>query len=673
MTDYLPQTVRFGREVCGSLALAECREWWMTNGISGYAAGTVCGTLTRRYHGLLFAPLHTYGRVLVFAKADATLIVGGHAWPLYTNRWAGGVVQPEGHVHIESFHLDGRMPVWRYAIGTIRLEARVWMEHGANTTYVAYRLDPDYRGSRDDLQLEVHLLANARDHHHNTQTGDFRVAVESEGNRLKIAHRGWFTLYVKACEGTISPDETWVEKFFLSLERARGLPEQDNHLSVGYATLPLQPGRWVGIAASLDANAPDDLRAALQRFQCREREVLTSARQHNPELQGAPAWLDQLLLAADAFAVSDPNAERPDGRSIIAGYPWFDEWGRDTLVALPGLTLACGRSDRAKRILEHLAKFVDRGMIPNVFPSRGQQPAYNSVDAALWYLEAWRAYLEFTHDWSALKGVFPKLSDIIHWYCEGTRYGIGVDPVDGLLRAGESGTQITWMDAKIGDWVITPRIGKPVEVSALWFNALNAMAGFANVLGLAEETRYRMLASKAGDGFQRFIRGDGRGLLDVLDGPSGNDPSIRPNQILAVSLCYSALAPATQQEVLQICGETLLCSYGLRSLDPAHPDFRAHYGGGVRERDSAYHQGPVWAWLLGHYALAEYRVHGDGRVAQSRLEPIADHLRDAGLGTVSEIFDGAPPHHPRGCPAQAWSVACTLEAWWRLQRLQCRS
>lgn len=671
MADGLPLVVRFGREVCGSLALAECREWWVTNGISGYAAGTVCGTLTRRYHGLLFAPLPASGRVLVFAKADATLIVGGDAWPLYTNRWVGGVVQPEGHVHIESFHLDGRMPVWRYAIGTIRLEVRVWMEHGANTTYIAYRLDPNYAGWCADLELEVNLLANARDHHRNTQTGDFRVAIESENDRLRVTHRDWFTLYVKACEGTISPDETWVEKFFLSLERARGLPEQDNHLSVGYATLRLQPGKWVGIAASLDADAPDDLQAALQRFQCRDHEVLANAHQRNPELGDAPAWLDQLVLSADTFVVSSAGPEHPGSESVVAGYPWFDEWGRDALVALPGLTFACGRSDRGKRILEHFANFIDRGMIPNVFPGRGQQPAYNTVDAALWYLEAWRAYVQFTDDRSSLREIFPKLSDIIRWYCEGTRYGIGVDPVDGLLKAGEPGTQITWMDAKIGDWVITPRIGKPVEVNALWFNALNAIAVFARVLGFAEETRYRMLAIKARDGFQRFIKGDGRGLLDVLDGPSGNDPSIRPNQLLAVSLHYSALEPAVQREVLQTCGETLLCSYGLRSLDPAHPDFCAHYGGGVRERDSGYHQGPVWAWLLGHYAMAEYRVHGDARVAQSRLEPIADHLRDAGLGTVSEIFDGAPPHHPRGCPAQAWSVACTLEAWWRLQRLQC--
>ncbi|MGF1613916.1 MAG: amylo-alpha-1,6-glucosidase [Gammaproteobacteria bacterium] len=673
MTGGLPQAVRFGREVCGSLPLADCREWWITNGISGYAAGTVSGTLTRRYHGLLFAPLSPQSdRTLVFAKADATLIGHGQAaWPLYTNRWVGGIVQPEGHVHIESFHLDGRMPVWQYAIGNIRLEARVWMEHGANTTYIAYRLDPEYRGIGEGLELEVNLLANARNHHHTTQPGDFRPVIETEGNRLKVLHPNRFALSITASQGSISPDDTWVERFYLSVERARGLPDQDNHLSVGHAALRLEPGQWVGIVASLDADVPDSLDAALKRFQDRDSGVLAQARQQNPEFADAPVWLDQLLLAADTFLVTDPQSAHNSGESVVAGYPWFGEWGRDTLIALPGLTLACGKANSARDILEHYASFLDGGMIPNVLPGNGQQAAYNTVDAALWYVEAWRAYVEFTRDSQSLQWVFPTLADIIAWYSKGTRYGIIVDPIDGLLKAGEPGTQITWMDAKIDDWVVTPRIGKPVEVNALWFNALSTMAAFAKHLGLTPEARqYGTLAAQAQKGFQRFIKGDGCGLFDVIDGPSGDDPSIRPNQILALSLYYSALDAPAQEQVLKVCGDALLCSYGLRSLDPAHPEFRPHYGGSVRERDSSYHQGPVWAWLLGHYALADYRVRGNARVAQSWLEPIRDHLCDAGLGTVSEIFDGAPPHHPRGCPTQAWSVACVLEAWWRLERLQ---
>jgi predicted glycogen debranching enzyme len=337
------------------------------------------------------------------------------------------------------------------------------------------------------------------------------------------------------------------------------------------------------------------------------------------------------------------------------------------MIALPGLTLATGRFESARRILETFAHFVDQGMLPNVFPGSGETPEYNSADAALWYIEAWRAYLEMTEDRVTLKEVFPVLEGIIEAYRQGTRYGIGMDPADGLLCAGEPSVQITWMDVKIGDCVVTPRIGKPVEINALWYNALNIMAAFAQRLNRPAEI-YRILAEQTRVGFQRFINPEGGGLFDVLDGPNENDATVRPNQIFAVSLPYSPLDPTDQVQVVRQCGRELLCFYGLRSLSPSHPDYRPHYVGGVWERDSAYHQGPVWAWLLGPYALAEYRIHGDASAAQVRLEPIRDHLLDAGLGTVSEIFDGAPPHTPRGAPSQAWSVACVLEAWWRLER-----
>jgi 4-alpha-glucanotransferase len=306
-------------------------------------------------------------------------------------------------------------------------------------------------------------------------------------------------------------------------------------------------------------------------------------------------------------------------------------------------------------------------MLPNVFPGSGETPDYNTVDAALWYLEAWRAYVAASGDFAALSRVFPVLGEIVRGYREGTRYGIALDPADGLIRAGEPGVQLTWMDAKVGDWVVTPRIGKPVEINALWFNALSAMEGFAVRLG-ADPGPYADLAKRAASGFRRYVRPDGDGLLDLLDGPAGDDASVRPNQIFAVSLPASPLAPGEQTRVVAQCGRTLLTSYGLRSLASSDPDYRGQYLGGVWERDGAYHQGPVWGWLLGHYALAEYRVTGDAELALSRLEPLADHLRDAALGSVSEIFDGDPPHTPRGAPSQAWSVACTLEAWWRLQR-----
>ncbi|MCP5158710.1 MAG: glycogen debranching enzyme family protein [Gammaproteobacteria bacterium] len=666
MNDVLPDFVRFGRAICGDLGQAERREWWLGNGLGAYAAGTVAGTLTRRYHGLLIAPVAPpLGRWLVFSKADATLLNGDQEISLFSNRWSGGAVAPAGHIHLESFHLHGRMPVWRYALGERVIEQRIWLEPGANTVYVAYRLES--ADTDRDLRLQVRLLVNARDHHVGMAPGGFSPQVERVGEQLHVACSDRFTLRFQIVDGQFQTAWDWIENFDLPMERERGLPDRDAHLCVGHALLSLRPGRWVGIVASLHDNASADLDTALQRFLDRERALLARARPHF--VNSPPDWIEQLALAADSFLFARPLPNLPDGESVIAGYPWFGDWGRDTMIALPGLTLATGRLDSARRILLTFARFVDQGMLPNVFPGAGETPDYNTVDAGLWYFEAWRAYLEASNDWAVLAEVFSVLAEMIDWHVRGARYRIGMDPADGLIHAGEPGVQLTWMDAKVGDWVVTPRIGKPVEINALWYNALAIMADFAERLGQPSAT-YVELAAKARQGFQRFVRPDGAGLFDVLDGPAGDDPTLRPNQIFAVSLSHSPLSAEIQQTVVRVCGRELLTSHGLRSLAPDHPDYRPYYLGGVWERDGSYHQGPVWAWLLGHYALAEYRMTGDAAAAQARLLPVRDHLLDAGLGTVSEILDGAPPHVPRGAPAQAWSVACVLEAWQRLERLK---
>lgn len=670
MTACLPELIRFGREVCGDLAQAERREWWLANGLGAYAAGTVAGSLTRRYHGLLVAPVNPpLGRFLLLAKADATLIDGDRRIPLFTNRWGAGAVEPAGHVHMESFRLEGRMPVWRYAIGDIALESRIWMEHGAHTVYVAWRLLPGMARPRP-VKLQVTLLANARDHHGSARPWEFHPVIEAEGPKsIRVRHPNWFTLHLKARGGALTPCHDWYENFQLMAERERGLPEHDNHLCVAQAEFQLQEDEWSGLVAGLDPDASPYLAESLRRALARDQGELKRARVQVPGMIEAPAWVDQLLLAADNFVFARPVPGTEDGESVIAGYPWFGDWGRDTMIALPGLTLATGRYDTALRILRTFARFVDRGMLPNVFPGAGDTPEYNTADAALWYVEACRAYVEALSDRAALKELFPVLEDIIAWHARGTRYGIRLDEGDGLLFAGEPGVQVTWMDAKIGDWVVTPRIGKPVEINALWYNALCAMADFADQLGRPSGD-YRDLAARARAGFRRFVRPGDEGLMDVLDGPQGDDATLRPNQVLTVSLPHSPLDADDRRRVVARVGRDLLTSYGLRSLDPAHPEFRAHYAGGVWERDGSYHQGPVWAWLLGHYALAEARVTGDPAAAQARLAPLRDHLLDAGLGTVSEIFDGAAPHTPRGAPSQAWSVACTLEAWWRLEQMK---
>ena len=661
MTHDLPDVIHGGRALCGDLLQAERREWLVTNGLGGYAAGTVAGTLTRRYHGLLIAPLQPpYDRWLVFAKADATLVDGERDIPLFSNRWAGGAINPHGYMHLESFHLEGRMPVWRYTMGDQVLEQRIWMEPGANTTYVAWRLTPESHGHA--LQLRVQLLINGRDHHSDTVMHEFHPVIEALNPARRRISAPEFTLWLSACGGSIDDDPHWFEHFDLPMEHERGLAHHDHHLCLGEALLTLEPGVWTGIVASLHEDAALDLDTALQRFLQRETELLTLASTHLPD---APDWVRQLTLAADSFLINRPLPGLPDGESVIAGYPWFGDWGRDTMIALPGLALATGRYEMARRILRTFARFVDQGMLPNLFSGAGEPLAYNTADAVLWFVEAWRAYFEASGDKKSLAEAFPALQEIIAWHVAGTRYGIGLDGADGLLRCGEPGLQLTWMDAKLGDWVITPRIGKPVEINALWYNALRSVADCARTLGQSPAF-YEDLAKQTQWGFQRFIRADGDGLFDVLDGPEGDDALVRPNQLLAVSLPHSPLDPAAQAAVLRVCGRELLTSYGLRSLAPRHAAFRPHYVGDVRERDSGYHQGPVWGWLLGHYALADYRVHGDAEAAQAWLEPVRHHLSDAGLGTVSEIFDGAPPHHPRGAPAQAWSVACVLQAWQRL-------
>ncbi len=664
-----PCSIRFTRAICGDLGQAERREWWIANGLGGYAGGTIAGSLTRRYHGLLIAPVASpLARRLVLAKADATLIERARSWPLFTNRWKSGAISPAGHVRIGSFHLDYSVPVWTYEIGDRRIEARIWMEPGAHTTYAAWLLRPGADPPEHRLSLRVTLLANDRDQHGTTSVGGFAPEIRIEGERLLLTDAGLFSLIIRAPGGDIVARHDWYRDFDLPMEAERGLESTDSHLCIGEVTIPLIPGQWRGIVASLEPEPSVDLAAALRRRLDHDRAAVSTAVASSPAMRGAPGWIARLALAADTFLFSRPLPSVPDGQSVIAGYPWFGDWGRDTMISLPGLTLAAGRPDVARRILKTFASFVSEGMLPNMFPDAGDRPEYNTADASLWFFEAWRAYVDATGDITTLREVFPVLSDMIEWHQKGTRYGIGVDPADGLLKAGIAGVQLTWMDAKVGDWVVTPRIGKPVEINALWYNALRIMGAFAERLG--QPDRFGAPAEAAKRSFVRFVRADGEGLYDVIDGPHGDDASIRPNQIFAVSLPHSPLSSDDQARVVRVCRRDLLTAFGLRSLAPGSPAYHSRYGGGVLERDGGYHQGPVWGWLLGPFSLAAYRVSGDATAAQAVLGAISDALEDQAVGTIGEIFDGDPPHHPRGAPAQAWSVACTLDAWRLLRQAE---
>ena len=649
--------VDFGREICGDLHSAEQREWLVTNGMGGFASGTVAGVLTRRYHGLLFAALKPpLGRTLLVTKLDEVAEYDGRDYALATNRWAGGSIDPQGYQHIERFRLEGTIAVWTFAIADALLEKRIWMEQGANTTYVRYDL---VRGS-GFIELTAKALVNYRDYHSTTQGGDWRMEITRVTSGLRVnAFDGATPFYLLSSSAVAEPGHDWYRNFDLTTARYRGLDDHDDHLCAGMFHVKLSPGQSVTLVFTTNPWDTRESEAALDRERAHEQDVLARA----PAAQvGDPGWIRQLTLAADQFMVRRPTDADPDGRSVIAGYHWFGDWGRDTMISLPGLTLSTGRSEIARSILRTFARYVDRGMLPNRFPDAGEAPEYNTVDATLWYFEAIRQYLAATRDLATLRELFPVLADIVEWHVKGTRYNIKVDPADGLLYAGEPGVQLTWMDAKVGDWVVTPRIGKPIEVNALWLNALASMDQFARALKQPAE-KFEALARKTREGFQRFWNPAAGYCFDVLDAPEGNDASLRPNQIFAVSLPETALTRDQQRAVVDVCARELLTSHGLRSLAPSDSRYVGHYGGGPRERDAAYHQGTVWSWLLGPFVRAHLRVYGDPVRAASFLEPMAHHLKQHGLGTVSEIFDGDPPFTPRGCIAQAWSVAETLTAW----------
>ncbi|PKM03663.1 MAG: glycogen debranching protein, partial [Gammaproteobacteria bacterium HGW-Gammaproteobacteria-7] len=533
------------------------------------------------------------------------------------------------------------------------------------------------------IALDIALLCNDRDHHGETRADDRGdLSAEMREGRLCLSRGGEPQLYFASTHGQFHADAAWYRDFFLPLEQARGLPEREDHYRVGYCHLDLRPNRTVGLTASRDVpSAPIDLDAALRQRQNHDGNHIQHAALCTQGYSDVPDWIRQLLIGSDRFLVhrATPQAtalsptefpywndrsELADGAAVVAGYPWFADWGRDTFIALPGLTLATGRYVVARRILEAWALFIRDGLLPNLLPETGVEAEYNSADAALWYIEAWRAYYQHTQDLAALRHALPVMKNIVDAYTRGTRFGIGVDPADSLLRAGEPGSQITWMDARVDGVPATPRSGKPVELNALWYNALRTLEAFAALCG-EDPLPYAGKAEHTRTGFARFVRPDG-GLYDVLDGPDGDDARVRPNQIFAVSLTHSPLDHPTQKNVVEQVAQHLLTSYGLRTLAPFEPAYRPHYQGGVHERDSGYHQGPVWGWLLGHYALAEFRVTGDAAQALSRLDPLRDHLQDAGLGSISELFDGDAPHSARGAPCQAWSVACTLQAWHRL-------
>ncbi len=666
----LPCAADFGREVCGDPAAAEAREWLVTNGVGGFACGTLAGNATRRYHGLLVAALHPpVGRMLLVSNLDATAEYDGLHYPLTTQRWwnAGhpSLVPEGGHRHIERFHLEGVTPVWTFALADAQLEKRVWMHEGENTTCVAFSY---VRGS-GPLRLALKALVNYRDYHSSTHAGSWWMNVEPVARGLRVtAFEGATPFYLLSSGASAEPAHDWYRDFDLPAERERGLDDHEDHLHAGTFRATLAPGDSILLVLSLRADADLDPLGAAAESAAAGHKLLDQWRAADEGLAAeAPEWIRQLVLAANQFIVVRPIADEPGAKTVIAGYPWFCDWGRDTMIALPGLTLSTGRPKIARSILRTFARFVDGGMLPNNFTDADTSPEYNTVDAALWFFEAARQYFASAPDRKFLEEFFPVLEGIVEAHLRGTRHNIHVDQADGLLYAGAPGVQLTWMDARVGDRVITPRIGKPVEINALWYNALLTMSKLAEKLS-KPATSYAEMAKRVRASFARFWNPAEGCCFDVLDGPAGNEAAIRPNQIFAVSLPESPLTNQQQFAVVETCARRLLTSFGLRSLAPGDSAYAGHYEGGPAARDSVYHQGTVWGWLAGPFALAWMRVHGDPAGALALLEPMAHHLQAGCVGSISEIFDGDAPFTPRGCFAQAWSVAETLRAWTEISR-----
>lgn len=625
-------------------------EWLETNGLGGFASSTVAGINTRRYHGLLTAALRPpVERYLLLAKLEETLVVGGERFELSSNFYPGAV-HPQGWRFLKQFRARP-FPVFVYSVGGVEIEKRIFMPHGENTLVVEWEAP----AGGQDCRLEVRPLIAFRDYHSTTHAnGALNPEVRGTTQALFVEpYPGLPPLHFAGNAGRHEAGPGWYHNFEYPLERERGLDDREDL----YCPLVLHfdlARRAVLIASTSPHDATD---AGALRASEEQRRAAIALR---PPVEDE--FASDLAIAADQYIV-----RRGELKTVIAGYHWFSDWGRDTMIALPGLTLATGQFDVARDILLAFSNHVSQGMLPNRFPDAGEEPEYNTVDATLWYFEAIRAYVQYTGDYALVRDrLYPILKEIVNWHLFGTRYGIRMDN-DGLLAAGVEGAQLTWMDAKIGDWVVTPRRGKPVEIQALWYNALRVLADFAAEFNDPDaEMILKTIAGRTKTSFNtQFWRQETGCFYDVVDGVR-KEAAIRPNQVIALSLAHVMAPPDRARAALAVIERELLTPKGLRTLAPSDPAYRGQYGGAPHERDAVYHQGTVWPWLLGRFVTAYVKAHGGTEASRVRargfLEPLREELNTGCLGQIAEIHDGDAPHAGRGCCAQAWSVAEALRA-----------
>jgi len=643
---------------CADLSRSRTKEWLLTNGLGGYASATICGMNTRRYHGLLVAATAPpSGRVVLLSKLEETLVIDGRRVDLSTNLYGEDVVHPEGYRSQTEFRLDP-FPVSTFSVDGFTLEKSIFMVQGENTVVVEYALLS--RGEGTEVSLEVRPLIAFRDFHSTThENGAIDTAVlEKQGCIEMKPYPDLPSLFLAHDAGEIVPGGSWYRNFAYEIEKSRGLDHHEDLFNPLTFRVSLdQRTRFSLIASTAERSAAD-----AARYRHAELDAYTARHVHHRARFDRADLIGALEQAAEQFIVA-----RPPFQTIIAGYHWFGDWGRDTMIALPGLLLTTGRPEAAKAILMEFTRYVDGGMLPNRFPDHGQAPEYNTVDATLWFFDAIWQYLHYRPDaaWMAEafklieKEFYPALTSIIDFHIAGTRYGIHADE-DGFLWAGDDSTQLTWMDAKVGDTAFTPRSGRAVEIQALWYNALCIMEALGHKFGdEVGARRCSSLAAKLKANFERVFWNEQAGCLFDVVGETG-DSAVRPNQAIAVSLEHCMLSKARAQSVVAVVERELLTPVGLRTLAPGDPKYRPVYAGDSWSRDSAYHQGTVWPWLAGPFFAAKVRFADDPHTAllgtQAWLDRFSDHMTEAGLGQVSEIFDGDYPHTPRGCMAQAWSV-----------------
>jgi predicted glycogen debranching enzyme len=646
--------ISFDKGVCTDLQAGLSREWLETNGLGGFACGTLSGANTRRYHGLLTAALNPPGgRMLLLSKLEETLVLGDRRIDLSTNEYAGAI-HPEGYLLLTNFRLDP-LPTWTFEVEGLRMEKSIFMPQGSNTVQVEYKLLQS--AAAIELVLEVRPLVAFRDYHSTThENGALNPAIESAANSASLQpYPGLPRLYFAHDAIQLQEQGYWYKNFLYRVERERGLDFEEDLYNPFVLSWNLNKKCGANVIASTG-----------------QREIEQAAATRTVELQRrqrlvASSPVDDPLVCSLTVAASQYLVRRGEDWTVIAGYPWFMDWGRDTMISLPGLTLCTGKTEIARSILRNFARHTDMGMLPNRFVESGEVAEFNTVDATLWFFEAARAYAAVTNDYDFIRAeLYEALAQIIEFHIKGTRYNIKVAQ-DGLLNAGTPGAQLTWMDAKIGDWVVTPRSGKPVEIQALWYNALRTMEDLAARFSDDDRRKkYSSLAALTSEMFNRtFWNKDAQCLYDVING-GPPDGSIRPNQIFAVSLHHSMLSQERARAVVEKVEKELLTPVGLRTLNRSDDRYRATYEGDQYSRDSAYHQGTVWPWLLGPFVSAYVRVNGGTAQARARahdyLRGIEAHLSEAGLGQISEIFDGDVPYRARGCFAQAWSVAEILRA-----------